>query len=223
MTRVVTTIAAVLTAGVAAGRGAIAPQAPSADVVLQELKQGNAHHVAHADTHPRNSAARQRELVQGQHPHATVLSCADSRVPPEIVFDQGLGDLFTVRSAGNVAGDVELGSIEYAVAHLETPLLVVMGHQHCGAVTAAVEGGEVLGHTGAFLTPIMPAVTQARARSGNVIEDAVTINVQRVVDQLRTSRPVLADYVARGKLRVVGAVCALDTGQVTWLQEAVAK
>jgi carbonic anhydrase len=220
MTRVVTTIAVLLTAGLAVGRGAVPQQAPSADRVLQELKDGNAHHVAHRDTHPHDTAARQRDLVKGQHPHATVLSCADSRVPPEIVFDQGLGDLFTVRSAGNVAGDIELGSIEYAVAHLDTPVVVVMGHQSCGAVTAAVEGGEILGHTGAFITPIMPSVTQARTLSGNVIEDAVRIHVEHVVEQLRTSRPVLADYVTRGKLRVVGAVCALDTGRVTWLPEA---
>ena len=195
----------------------------TAESVLQELKEGNAHHAAHRYVHPRETAVRQRELVKGQHPHATILSCADSRVPPEIVFDQGLGDLFTVRSAGNVAGDIEIGSLEYAVAHLDTPLLVVMGHQGCGAVTAAVEGGEALGHTSAFIAPILPAVSQARQLQGNTVENAVRINVERVVDQLRTSGPVLADQVARGKLRVVGAVCSLDTGKVTWLPESAAK
>jgi carbonic anhydrase len=136
-----------------------------------------------------------------------------------MVFDQGLGDLFTVRSAGNVAGDIEIGSLEYAVAHLDTPLLVVMGHQACGAVTAAVEGGEALGHTSAFIAPILPAVYQARQLAGNTVENAVRINVQRVVNQLRSSGPVLAEQVARGKLRVVGAVCSLDTGRVSWLPE----
>jgi carbonic anhydrase len=195
----------------------------TAESVLQELKEGNAHHAAHRYVHPRETAVRQRELVKGQHPHAAILSCADSRVPPEMVFDQGLGDLFTVRSAGNVAGDIEIGSLEYAVAHLDTPLLVVMGHQGCGAVTAAVEGGEALGHTSAFITPILPAVYQARQLQGNTVENAVRINVERVVDQLRTSGPVLANQVARGKLRVVGAVCSLDTGKVTWLPESAAK
>jgi carbonic anhydrase len=197
--------------------------APSAESVLRELKEGNAHHAAHRYTHPHETPARQQELAKGQHPHATILSCADSRVPPEIIFDQGLGDLFTVRSAGHVAGDIEIGSVEYAVAHLHTPLLVVMGHQGCGAVTAAVEGGEAIGHTLAFITPILPAVEQGRKLPGNAIENAVRINVERVVEQLRTSRPVLADQVARGKLRVVGAVCSLDTGKVTWLPEPAAK
>jgi carbonic anhydrase len=197
--------------------------APSAESVLRELKAGNAHHAAHRDVHPHETAARQRELVKGQHPHATILGCADSRVPPEIIFDQGLGDLFTVRSAGNVAGDIELGSLEYAVVHLGTPLLVVMGHQSCGAVTAAVEGGEAIGHTVAFINPILPAVEQGRKLPGNAIENAVRLNVERVVEQLRTSRPVLADQVARGRLRIVGAVCSLDTGKVAWLPEPAAK
>ena len=144
-------------------------------------------------------------------------------MPPELIFDQGLGDLFTVRAAGNVAGDIQLGSIEYAVAHLDTPLVVVMGHQSCGAVTAAVEGGEAIGHTLAFIKPIQPAVEQARKLPGNTIENAVRINVERVVNQLRSSAPVLADRVARGKLRIVGAVCALDTGKVAWLPEPAGK
>ena len=138
----------------------------TAESVLQELKEGNAHHAAHRYVHPRETAVRQRELVKGQHPHATILSCADSRVPPEIVFDQGLGDLFTVRSAGNVAGDIEIGSLEYAVAHLDTPLLVVMGHQGCGAVTAAVEGGEALGHTSAFIAPTATLVGDVHVEAG---------------------------------------------------------
>ena len=200
---------------------AIEPETtPTAESVLRELRQGNAHHAAHRYAHPHQTVARQRTLAKGQQPHAAILSCADSRVPPEIVFDQGLGDLFTVRSAGNVAGDIEIGSLEYAVAHLDTPLLVVMGHQGCGAVTAAVEGGEALGHTSAFITPILPAVSQARQLAGNVVEDAVRLNVERVVDQLRASRPVLAEQIARGKLRIVGAVCSLDTGRVNWLPEA---
>ena len=111
------------------------------DAVVAELKIGNAHHVRHQYQHPHETRARQRELVAGQHPHAEILSCADSRVPPEIIFDQGLGDLFTVRVAGNVATDVEIGSLEYGAEHLHIPLLVVLGHESCGAVTAAVQGG----------------------------------------------------------------------------------
>jgi len=114
---------------------------PSADAVLRELKAGNDHHVAKRYQHPHQSAGRQRELADGQSPHAIVLSCADSRVAPEIILDQGLGDLFDVRVAGNVASDTELASIEYAAEHLHTPVLVVMGHQKCGAVTAAAAAG----------------------------------------------------------------------------------
>src|SRR5262245_48773601 len=122
----------------AAAPHAAAPAAamPTADAVLAELKAGNQHHAAHQYNHPHQSAARQRELVQGQHPHAVILTCADSRVAPEIVFDQGLGDLFTIRVAGNIAADAEIASIEYAAEHLHTPLVVVMRHQRCGAASA---------------------------------------------------------------------------------------
>src|SRR6185436_12955338 len=111
----------------------------TADSALAELRAGNAHHVAHRYQHPHETAERQRQLVSEQHPHAEILSCSDSRVPPELIFDQGLGDVFIVRVAGNVAADTELGSLEYGAEHLHVPLLVVLGHQHCGAVTAAVE------------------------------------------------------------------------------------
>ncbi len=190
---------------------------PSADTVLRELKTGNEHHVAKRYQHPHQSAARQRELASTQSPHAIVLSCADSRVAPEIILDQGLGDLFDVRVAGNVASDAELASIEYAAGHLHTPLLVVMGHQKCGAVTAAAESGDAEGHLPSLLALIRPAVERARTQPGDVIDNAVRINVENVVRQVRTSMPVLAELVERGTLTVVGAVYSLDTGKVAWL------
>ena len=189
---------------------------PSVDTVLRELKAGNEHHVTKRYQHPHESAARQRELAATQHPHASVLSCADSRVAPEIILDQGLGDLFDIRVAGNVAGDTELASIEYAAGHLHTPLLVVMGHQKCGAVTAAAESGEAEGHLPSLLALIRPAVEHARAQPGDLIDNAVRINVENVVRQVRCSTPVLAGLVDRGALTVVGAVYSLDTGQVAW-------
>src|SRR5262245_16834812 len=192
---------------------------PSADAVLRELKAGNDHHVAKRYQHPHQTAARQRELTATQAPHAIVLSCADSRVAPEIVLDQGLGDLFDVRVAGNVAGDAELASIEYAAAHLHTPVLVVMGHQKCGAVTAAAESGEAEGHLPSLLALIRPAVERARAQPGDLIDNAVQLNVENVVRQVRASTPVLAALVERGTLTVVGAVYSLDTGKVAWLPE----
>jgi carbonic anhydrase len=190
---------------------------PSADAVLRELKAGNDHHVTKRYLHPHQTAARQRELTATQHPHAVILSCADSRVAPEIILDQGLGDLFDVRVAGNVASDTELASIEYAAVHLHTPLLVVMGHQKCGAVTAAAESGEAEGHLPSLLGLIRPAVERARAQPGDLIDNAVRINVENVVRQIRASTPVLAALVERGTFTVVGAVYSLDTGKVTWL------
>lgn len=196
---------------------------PSADAVLRELKAGNDHHVTKRYEHPHQTAARQRELAAGQAPHAIVLSCADSRVAPEIVLDQGLGDLFDIRVAGNVASDTELASIEYAASHLHTPLLVVMGHQKCGAVTAAAESGEAEGHLPSLLGLIRPAIERARSRPGDLIDNAIHINVENVVQQIRGSKPVLAPLVDRGALRVVGAVYSLDTGKVEWLPESPAK
>jgi carbonic anhydrase len=196
---------------------------PSAEAVLRELKAGNDHHVAKRYQHPHQTAVRQRELAAGQSPHAIVLSCADSRVAPEIILDQGLGDLFDVRVAGNIASDSELASIEYAAAHLHTPLLVVMGHQKCGAVTAAAESGEAEGHLPSLLALIRPAVASAKGQPGDLIDNAVRINVENVVRQIRGSTPVLAGLVDRGTLTVVGAVYSLDTGKVAWLPQNQAK
>jgi carbonic anhydrase len=191
----------------------------TADSALAELKSGNAHHVSHRYQHPHQTADRQRQLTSGQNPHVEILSCSDSRVPPEVIFDQGLGDLFIVRVAGNVAADTELGSLEYGAEHLHIPLLVVLGHQHCGAVTAAVEGGEAVGHINALVHLLRPAVEKSRGLPGDPVENAVKANVEMVVEELRTSTPVLEELVSQGKLRVVGAVYSLDTGKVTWLSE----
>ena len=195
-------------------------QPTTADQALRELKVGNDHHANHRYSHPHETPKRQHELAAGQNPHAIILGCADSRVPPEIIFDQGLGDLFTVRVAGNVAGVNELASIEYAVEHLHTPLLVVMGHQKCGAVSAAVEGGEAGGHLPDLIKAIQPAVDKAKGMPGDAIENAVRNNVEMVVKELR-SEHVLSPFVRQGKLRVVGAVYSLDTGKVTWLPDKV--
>jgi carbonic anhydrase len=188
------------------------------DAALAELKAGNHRHVAKHYQHPNQTAARQHELASGQQPHAAVLSCADSRVPPEIVFDRGLGDLFVVRVAGNVAGDPELASLEYAAEHLSVPLVVVLGHQRCGAVTAAVDGGDAPGHLPALVDLIRPAVDKAKGMSGDRIENTVRVNVQMVVEKLRTSHPVLEELVEKHHLQIVGGVYSLDTGRVDWIR-----
>jgi carbonic anhydrase len=216
---IIRTLLAVALCGVVA---AAQDKEPSAADVLRELQAGNDHHVSKRYQHPHQSAARQRELASGQHPHAIVLSCADSRVAPESVLDQGLGDLFDVRVAGNIAGDTELASIEYAAAHLHSPLMVVMGHQKCGAVTAAADSAEAEGHLPSLLELIRPAVASARSQQGDLIDNAVRINVENVMRQVRGSKPVLAPLIERGVLTVVGAVYSLDSGRVAWLPAAPA-
>jgi carbonic anhydrase len=193
---------------------------PSSEAVIAELKAGNDHHVSKKYLHPHQTAARQRELATGQHPHCALLTCADSRVAPEIVFDQGLGDVFDVRVAGNVAGDAETASLEYAAEHLHVPLIVVMGHSHCGAVSAAVEGGTLPGKLPDLMAMMRPAVEQSAHEPGDRVANAVRDNVVLVVQQLLAARPVLEELVEAGKLRIVGAVYSLETGKVEWLPAA---
>jgi carbonic anhydrase len=189
------------------------------DETLARLKAGNEHHVTHKYQHPHETLVRQTELIAGQHPEAQILSCADSRVPPELIFDQGLGDLFVVRVAGNIASDTELGSLEYGAEHLHIPLLIVLGHEKCGAVTAAVQGGEIEGHIGSIVDLIKPAVEKSRGAAGDPVANAVRTNVRMVVEQLRTSKPILSELVEHGKLKIIGGVYSLDTGKVTWLSD----
>lgn len=186
---------------------------------LAELKRGNARHVRHQYRHPHETAQRQRQLISGQHPHIEILSCSDSRVPPEIIFDEGLGDLFVVRVAGNVATDTELASLEYGAEHLHIPLLVVMGHQNCGAVTAALKGEPAEGHLETLVHLLGPAIAKSKQLPGDTLANAVRTNVAMVVQQLRTSAPILSDLVANGKLKIVGAIYSLQTGEVSWLPE----
>ena len=187
---------------------------PTADQALERLLAGNQRYVAARQEHPHQTPARRAELSGGQHPFAIVLGCADSRVPPEVIFDQGLGDLFVVRVAGNVVDDVVLGSIEYAAAHLHTPLIVVLGHSRCGAIGATVAGGELEGHLPDLAAAIQPAVDRARDLPGDLLDNAVVANATMVAQQLRSSEPVLSELVHAGKLKVVAARYDLDTGIV---------
>ena len=218
-TRFFIVVFVLLVAGVVWAQHASAPASgPTAAAVLAELRAGNEHHATKHYQHPHETADRQRELTSGQHPHASVLACADSRVPPEIVFDQGLGDLFVIRVAGNVASDDVLASLEYGAEHLNIPLIVVLGHQKCGGVTAAVEGGHLAGHQPGLVALIHPAVEKTKGMPGDPVANAVRANVQMVVDQLRESKPVLGELVTARKVTVVGGVYSLDTGTVDWLR-----
>jgi len=201
--------------------GAVSAQAPgagvSADDALSRLMAGNERYVRSKQQHPDESSTRRKELETGQHPFAVILGCADSRVSPELLFDQGLGDLFVIRVAGNIVDDAVLGSIEYAVEHLGTKLIVVLGHEKCGAVSAAVEGGEALGHLKALVAAIQPSVAATAGSPGDKIHNCVIANARRVAQQIRESQPMLKEYVDRKSLKVVAADYALDSGKVTLL------
>jgi carbonic anhydrase len=187
------------------------------DAALKKLAAGNQRFVAGKPQHPDESAARRKELVEGQKPFAVVLGCSDSRVAPELIFDQGLGDLFIVRDAGNVADDVVLASIEYAVEHLGVQLVVVLGHAKCGAVTAAVAGGEAEGHLPVLVKAIAPSVAATQAKPGDKVQNCIVDNAARTARQLRESQPVLSHAVHAGKLKVAAAVYDLATGKVEFL------
>jgi carbonic anhydrase len=169
---------------------------------------------------PDQAAKRRAELRKHQHPFVTIVSCSDSRVPPEIVFDEGLGDLFVLRVAGNVINDESLGSIEYSIDHLAVRLIVVLGHQRCGAVKAAKDTiaakGKAPAHIESLVKAIRPAV-EATAKED--LEATVEANEKNVVQALRTSTPILKPKVDSGEVRIIGANYSLDTGAVTFLDE----
>ena len=186
---------------------------------LDLLRQGNAAFLRGERTSVLTSAQRRLELASGQKPCAAYVTCSDSRVPPELLFGRGLGELFIIRNAGNTVDTVALGSVEYAVAVLQTPLVVVMGHESCGAVKAATEvvtdNATFPGSIGPMIEPIIPAVLQARDEAGDLLENSVRSNVRRVVRQMREhSDPIMLEPQEAGKLWVVGAYYSLGTGEV---------
>jgi carbonic anhydrase len=203
--------------GAAIGWTQETPSALSADDALKRLIAGNERYVAAKVKHPDESLAKRKELTTGQHPFAVILGCADSRVSPELLFDEGLGDLFVIRVAGNIVDDAVLGSIEYAVEHLGTKLIVVLGHEKCGAVTAAVEGGKTPGHLTALTAAIRSAVDAAAKQPGDTIHNCVIANARRVAQQIRESEPVLKEYVKGKGVKVIAADYELDTGKVRLL------
>ena len=181
----------------------------------QRLIDGNKRYSEAKATCPDSTAARRVEVAKGQYPFAAIVCCSDSRVPPELIFDQGLGDIFVIRLAGNVVDDDALGSLEYAVEHLGVKYIMVLGHARCGAVEAAVKGGNVPGHIRNLIAAIQPAVDRARLKGGDVVENAVLENVVMVVERLRSSKPILEDLVKKGELTIEGGRYGLDDGIVT--------
>jgi carbonic anhydrase len=199
---------------------------------LARLRDGNRRFVANQPAAPAPSQNRRAALVAGQEPFAIVLGCSDSRVPAELVFDQGFGDLFVIRVAGNIVAPSQVGSVEFAAARFGTRLVVVMGHSHCGAITATVEdvlgrGGGQSRHLRSIVDRIRPSVESILAVRGGANADAealvqagVRANVRASADHLRHGSELLEDLIRRDGLLVVGAEYALDTGIVTFFDGA---
>lgn len=181
---------------------------------LTMLMDGNKRFVEKKRNSPNQDFTRITEVAQGQKPFACILSCADSRVPPEIIFDQGFGDIFVCRVAGNIVTPEETGSEEYGTLVLGAKVLMVLGHERCGAVKAAIEGGKLPGQIGSLVDAILPAVKKSEGQSGDRLENAIKANVLMQVDKLKAS-PVIADLVKEKKLLVVGAYYDLDTATVS--------
>jgi carbonic anhydrase len=211
-------ISLILAVSAAVSFAFISPQQEGTDAALTKIMEGNKCFVSGHLAEKNLGEARRKELTAGQHPYAIVVTCSDSRVAPETIFDQGLGDIFVVRVAGNVLDPVVLGSIEYAAEHLHTPLLILMGHEKCGAVTAAVEAkGEPEGNIGAIVKKIIPAVKKARKQGGTkdeIVANAIKQNVFQSYEDMMKSSPVLKHMIMKGELKVVEAMYHLDSGEV---------
>ncbi|HXJ55637.1 MAG TPA: carbonic anhydrase [Verrucomicrobiae bacterium] len=191
------------------------------DASLMLLKEGNVRYVTGKQQHPHVDAERRATtLAEGQEPFATILACSDSREPVELIFDRGVGDLFVVRVAGNVAGLSELATVEYGVSHLNTPLLVVMGHSKCDAVTAVVKGTELHGHLQALAEKIKPAADRVKAETPEpeeAVTKAIQANVWQTIEDIIKQSSAVREKVHAGRLSILGAVYDLEQGKVSWL------
>jgi carbonic anhydrase len=188
----------------------------SADDALARLKAGNERFANSKESAAKPVAARRVETAQDQHPFAIVVGCADSRTAPEIIFDQSIGDLFVIRTAGNLVDDYALGSIEYAVGNLGTRLIVVLGHARCGAVKAALGGDSAPGHINSLVRDIQPAVTAAKGKDGDALANAVHENDAEVAAKIK-KQAQLGDLASQ--VRIVEGYYDLDTGKVEWKTE----
>lgn len=189
---------------------------------IAALQTGNTRFAAGKPKAPHRDPARVRETAEGQRPFATIITCADSRLPAEMIFDQGVGDLFVVRVAGNVCDTDEIGTAEYGAGHLHTPLIMVMGHTSCGAVKAVCENAKVGGSIPALVDNIIPAVARARetgATGDALVREAVTQNVWQSIADLLTHSPEVRELIGEGAVTVVGAVYDISMGRVDVLGE----
>ncbi len=189
----------------------------TANQALDSLIDGNRRYVEGELLHPHTDSEYRNTLQGGQHPFAVILSCADSRVVPELLFDQGLGDLFVIRVAGNIAKDKVLGSIEYAVKFLGSKLVVVLGHESCGAVKASLGSDDPGGHISKIIEKIKPAVYMAKKMEGDLLTNAIKNNAHIVSEEIKESQPILAKAISEDGLKVVPAYYELSSGKVIFM------
>lgn len=190
----------------------------TAQEAIELLKEGNKRYVSGNLRHPHTDNSWRDSLKTEQNPFAVILSCADSRVVPELLFDQGLGDLFVIRVAGNIAKDKVLGSMEYAVKFLKTKLIIVLGHESCGAVGASLSDQDPGGHIGVIIEKIKPAVYMAKRMPGDHLTNAIKVNAQIVSEEIKDSKPILNEAMKHEGLMVVPAYYKLSSGEVEFLE-----
>lgn len=186
----------------------------SADDALQKLMAGNQRFIYERSKSPNQTLSRLDEVVREQKPFATILGCSDSRVPIEVIFDQGLGDLFVIRVAGNIVTPTELASVEYGVSVLKTRILFVLGHQSCGAVSATLKGGNLLGQMNMLIDSIQPAVDRSLKQPGDRLENAIRENVFWQMERLKESS-IVCDLLQQQQIKIVGGYFDLETGKVS--------
>lgn len=186
---------------------------------FNRLVEGNQRYIDSATVCHEDWSSKRAAQTEGQSPFAVIVTCSDSRVPPEIIFDQRLGDLFVVRVAGNVVDDFAIGSIEYGVSLLGANVIVVLGHSNCGAVDGALKGLKFDNHIQDVLTAIQPAVAATKGESGNILEKTIKANVLHVEKKLKHSKPVLAKLIEQGKVTILGGYYDLASGKVEFLDK----
>lgn len=196
----------------------------SAQEAIKLLKEGNERFVTGKIARPHTDFARLQEVSKGQHPFVTINSCSDSRVPPELLFDQGFGDLFVIRNAGNVSATDEIGTIEYGTEHLGTRLVVVLGHTNCGAVTAVAKGDHVHGNIPALVSSIVPAVKRIRDTNKGATYDkwlnsAIKENAFESIANILKKSETVRELVLNGKVKIVAALYDVESGKVEFLGE----
>ena len=193
----------------------------TSEQALRQLLEGHQRYLSGQSLHQHQDGGWRATLAYSQHPFALVFGCADSRVPPEILFDQGLGDLFVIRTAGHVPDAAVFGTVEFGLEELNIPLVLVMGHERCGAVQAAVKAMDtdsvIPGHLGELVAAITPAVAQVKGQPGDIVDNAVRAHVGLVMRQLQAEVPLLAQRIREERVTIVGARHDLDTGDIELL------